>query len=318
MDERRCCVCDRRLAPEEGHRLGARDFCPDHFAAALAATRARWTRSGLLEVAAVAAFVALVGLYGGRGPDGFLPSSGLAGLLLATIPALILTVYVYRQDRIEPEPWGAVLGVFALGALLGHGVATPLVRDVFAVGEWRHLSPWSDVVATLLIVAPLQQLCTYLAVRYSVYLTDEFDEPADGVVYACAAGLGLATAANLDFVIRSESVVPFAAAAHIATVCLIHVAAAAALGYGLGRNRFVGHPRQLWLGSAFALSIVLNGGLKQLAVWSGISGGTFRPWLSLSVAAVAVAAILLAVDLLMARLSLENFEREPDAAKEPS
>jgi RsiW-degrading membrane proteinase PrsW (M82 family) len=184
-----------------------------------------------------------------------------------------------------------------------------VAQDWFGVGDWEHLSPTAGWIASVLVVGTLQQLCAYVAVRYTVYLTDEFDEPADGLVYASAAGLGIATAANVAFVLRNDGVVPLSGAAHIATNCLIHLAAAAALGYGLGRNRFLGHPRQLWLGGAFLLSVLINGGLKQLAVRAGIDGGTFRPWVSLTVAVVVVAIILVAIDALMARLSFENFAK---------
>ena len=51
-----------------------------------------------------------------------------------------------KQDRVEPDPKGYVLGVFALGALLAAGVGQPLIDQVFRVSQWLY----ADTVTTLL------------------------------------------------------------------------------------------------------------------------------------------------------------------------
>src|SRR5262249_37553359 len=142
----------------------------------------------------------------------------------------------------------------------------------------------ASLVATIAVVATLQQLCTYIAVRYTVYLTAEFDEPLDGIVYISAGALGLATALNVEFVVRNEGVLPVAGAATIALSSLVHVAAAAVLGYGLGRARFAAQGGPWWLAASFGLSILVNGGMKHAAWVAGVDGPNFRPWVTLAVA----------------------------------
>ena len=67
-----------------------------------------------------------------------------------------------------------------------------------------HLS-WIDIFVLVsgavgvVATAPL----VYLAVRLSVYHSDEFDEWTDGILYGTAAGLGYATILNIDFIVSS-------------------------------------------------------------------------------------------------------------------
>jgi len=266
---------------------------------------AGWTRWGLIELGLTAGFVALAaqllgGEQGGTGP--------LVGTLLALAPALIWMVYIYRQDRIAPEPWGPVLGVFVLGGLFSLAVAVPVADAVFDVNLWRHQSGTATWVADVCVVATLQQLCIYLAVRYSVYLTSEFDEPVDGVIYASAAGLGMATVLNVAFVVDNDGVLPLAGATLIACTTLVHVTAAAVLGYGLGRARF-GEGGQFWLSLCFVLSVLINGGSGQLVDAVGTDGASFDPWLALAAALGLGAAVLIVSHLMVRRLYL-HAERE--------
>ena len=232
----------------------------------------------------------------------------LVGTALALAPALIWMVYIYRQDRIAPEPWGPVLGVFVLGGLLSLAVATPGAEGVFEVEQWRHQSGTTAWVADVCVIAVLQQLCIYLAVRYSVYLTSEFDEPVDGVIYASAAGLGMATVLNVAFVMDNDGVLPLAGATMIACTTLVHVTASAVLGYGLGRSRF-GRGGQFWLSLCFVLSVLINGGSGQLVDAVGTDGATFDPWLALGAASGLGAAVLIVCHSMVRRLYL-HAERE--------
>ncbi len=135
-----CSVCHQPFPAAEIKRIGARDFCAPHYARATRMVHTRLSRSGLIEVAVAGAFVGAVWIgFGGSG-SGTLPTSVGMGLLLALVPALIWATYVMRQDRIAPEPWGYVLGVFLLGGLLAHAVVQPLANGVFHVDQWGRRS----------------------------------------------------------------------------------------------------------------------------------------------------------------------------------
>ncbi len=305
MSDRFCCVCNKALSPH-ATPLGRRYFCNVHRAMALKSLQFDWTRSGMIEIGLVGLFVSLVGWLGGDGASGALPTSMEVGLLLAVVPTLIWMAYIYRLDRVEPEPWSMVFGVFFAAGLLWHSIGKPVMQDVFQISSWVHHSTVSETVAAVFLVGTLQQLCTYLAVRYTVYLTGEFDDPLDGIVYATAASLGVATLTNIDFVMAGSGVLPLEGATAIATSALINVAAAAVLGYGLGRARFSNAGVQRWIGGAFALSVVTHGGLSRLASIMGIEGRELSPMLTLSVTLVAAVVILLLIDRLMVRLMFES------------
>jgi RsiW-degrading membrane proteinase PrsW (M82 family) len=286
------------------YRLGQRAFCAAHYRQALRAVHRPWWRGALIEIAAVAGFVLAV--YLAMGPEA-IDATFANALWLVLPPAVLLLAWVWRQDWVEPEPPGMVLLVFGMGVLLYEGAVLPLTRDIFSLSEWQHLIPAADWVAAFLVIGALRQACVYAAVRYTVYMTDELDEPADGVVYAGAAGLGLATAQNFHFVLDSEQILPLEGAIYVATTCLVALSASAAVGVGLARRRLRPHPKEMWIALAYVVAVVLDGGLTQLCALAGIDGGDFEPGWSLAVACGGATLLLFAVDYLMSRLSLEAF-----------
>ena len=101
MEKTRCCVCHDFFAPADVKWLGGRSFCTRHHELALEATETNWSRAGLIETALVVGFIGLVSLVFGSEA---LPTSEAMGLALALVPAGLFLLFVYRQDRIEPEP----------------------------------------------------------------------------------------------------------------------------------------------------------------------------------------------------------------------
>jgi hypothetical protein len=119
MAENTCCVCG-----EPGlYSLGKRWFCERHYQTATHERRGAWS-SNLGLIVALVVFVGLVYALDAFLQPVFTPSTLLiTGVVLALIPSAIWLGVFYQQDRLEPEPKGFVLGVFALGALLAAAVA---------------------------------------------------------------------------------------------------------------------------------------------------------------------------------------------------
>ena len=309
MSTLRCCVCSTPVPKPGAKMIGGRAFCETHHKKALASTKAHMSRFGLIETTLAGLFVLLVSITLGGG-DNVLPTSLGTGLILAAVPAVLFLVYIYRQDRIEPEPISIVLGVFVLGGLFAYSVAMPMADHVFEVSTWRNHSPLARLASTVLVVATLQELCKYVVVRYSVYKTDEFDEPADGVIYATAAGLGLATAINVMFVVHSDGLLPVAGATIIVTTTLVHVASGAVLGYGLAHARFGNKHRQRRLAACFAAAVLINGFLTHLTFKVGTNGATFDPWTALTVTLGVGALVLGGTHLMMTRFRQLELDEE--------
>jgi RsiW-degrading membrane proteinase PrsW (M82 family) len=227
----------------------------------------------------------------------------LPALVLVLIPAVIWLVYFYLLDRYEPEPTHYVLSVFLLGALVASPLASWVIHDLFTIERWISISPFSveHVAASILVVGTAQELSKYVVVRYTVYLSDEFDEPADGIVYSTAAGIGFATALNFKYV--SAGVLLGVGAINVTITTLAHACFAGAVGYALGLAKFTPEsgPRQRRLALGLLSAIALNGVfflLQDLVVRPGIA---FKPWRGLVLCGLFTLVVFGVITFLMKR-----------------
>jgi len=238
----------------------------------------------LIEVAAVVVFVALVTLLSRFLPPLSGTSLVLAGTLIAVVPAALWLVAFYRQDRLEPEPKAYILGVFALGVVLALGVGQPLIRNVLQVQDWAGTSLAATLVGLILVTGLVQEFLKYAAVRYGVFNTPEFDHPVDGIIYLATAGLGYATALNVQYIL-SGGVHLGVAAVHVAISTLAHASFAGVMGYFLGRAKFEARG-PFWLPGGLLIAATLNGVVTLALREIPSVGFTINPWLSLGVAAL--------------------------------
>jgi RsiW-degrading membrane proteinase PrsW (M82 family) len=217
-----------------------------------------WT-SGVVEIGGVLAFSALVAFLAWLIKPRF---SGtpliVVGTILALVPATLWMAFFYRQDRLEPEPKRYVIAVFLLGMLLCNAVAIPLVEGLFDVKSWLSTNTWTHIVGSVLVIGMVQEFLKYAAVRYSVYMTPEFDERIDGVVYGTAAGLGFATVLNVNYVIANGGVDLYMGVLRMAVTTLAQASFAGVTGYFLGRAKFEVEP-VWWQTLGVVLAAVLNG-----------------------------------------------------------
>lgn len=274
--------------------------------------RAHVWRDEFLLIGSLVVFVGLVyALDGALRPD-FTPTTLLiTGIFLALVPAMIWLLFFYQQDRLEPEPKHFVLGVFALGALLAAAVGIPLLENVFRVSHWIYADTVTTIAGGILVVGFTQEFLKYAAVRYSIYHSDEFDEPTDGVIYATASGLGYATVLNIQFVVSNGGVDLGAGVIRMAVIALAQAAFSGITGYFLGRAKF--ESEQIWwMPLGITLAAVFNGlfnWLRGLVVQSGVSltGASANPWLGLALAAV-VALGTTGVVLWLVRRNLRSLQ----------
>lgn len=299
MPDNPCCVCGRSASKA----LGQRWFCDEHHQTAMRERPGAW-RSLWGQVIVLVVFVLIVKF----GQDLIKPEFSTAaltitGALLALIPSAIWLGFFYQQDRLEPEPKGHVLGVFALGALLAAALGMPLVENVFRVSKWLYTDAATTILGGILVVGFVQEFLKYAAVRYSVYNSAEFDEATDGVVYATAAGLGYATVLNVQFVVSNGGVDLGAGIIRMAIFALAHASFAGVTGYFLGRAKFESEPLW-WMPTGITLAAVLNGlffWLRGEITQSSSLTGSTNPWLGLALAAVVAIATTGALTWLIRR-----------------
>lgn len=177
---------------------------------------------------------------------------GVVAIALVLIPALLWLFVFFREDALEPEPHQYVVGVFVLGMIAGGGLLTPVLR-VLDVTTWVHAETWVGVLGSVVqgvIIAGV----IWLAVRTTVFPTAEFDERIDGMIYAIAVALGVATADGLALVWASEMRGLAALAATVTVDTLLLVAIGMIVGFALGGMK----PGQM-PGFAVAVSLLGSG-----------------------------------------------------------
>jgi RsiW-degrading membrane proteinase PrsW (M82 family) len=182
-------------------------------------------------------------------------------------------------DRNEREPFGLILGLFAVGFLvvapiagIVNGVAAALLGGGAAAGTL----PLLVVVG----VAPVsEEYLKYLGARTVGYNRAAFTEPVDGMVYGTAVGLGFAALENVTYLISTITEIDagslvFEACAGLSSMqcsittvlpvrafgsTLIHALASGLAGYVLTRRKFASRPDLLpsvaFMGLAAAIAL---------------------------------------------------------------
>lgn len=176
------------------------------------------------------------------GLDRFVPGP-LSAAALAAMPALLWLSSFAVRARQHQAPAHFVAGVAALGLFvtgpLANFILTQAVPPLGLATFARAPLALTNWVYAILVVALIQELCKYAAVRYSAYLAPEFREPADGVVYMMACGIGFSVWINYHrFVDDQVELALGRGMAEAVVTMLAHAAFAAVLGAVMGRARF--------------------------------------------------------------------------------
>ena len=230
----------------------------------------------------------------------------LSALLLAGIPALLWLSYFYAQDRHEEAPKGHVLGTFLLGAFVAGPSAAFIIE--LSAGSFAPLPGFSVLaperwVYAIAIVGIAQELGKYLVVRYTLYVSAEFDEPIDGIVYLTAAGLGFATYQSYRFLQSTGGEIYLSAgAAQCVVTALAHASFAAVMGFALGRAKFPpggrSH-RSTTLVIGLLAAALLNGWFAMIMDALSVQGLSSSPWRRVFFSFGFAAGVFLVTALLM-------------------
>src|SRR4051812_14863773 len=223
----------------------------------------------------------------------------LLAALMAGIPAVLWLGFFYLMDRHEPEPKQLVVGVCVLGAL----IAAPLADFVQFQAvppialEIHGLSALSvdRFIYAVLIAGLAQEMCKYAVVRYTIYMSREFDEPMDGIVYMMACGTGFAVWVNYHRLSgQGHQVYLSTGAAQAVVTTLAHASFAGALGYVMGRAKFSRRSapvRGVLLMLGLLGAAALNGQFALVKNWIETEGMKQHPWRGVGYAAACASAV---------------------------
>jgi protease PrsW len=240
-------------------------------------------------------------------------------VVMAAIPAVFWLGFFYLMDRHEPEPKALVVGVCVLGALIAAPLSDfVLYQTVPPVAlEVHGLSAWSAdrLVYAILVQGLAQEVCKYASVRYTVYLSREFDEPMDGIVYMMACGTGFAVWVNYHTLGKQgHSVILSTAAAQAVVITLAHASSAGALGYVMGRAKFSRRSapvRGILLLLGLLGAAALNGQFAIVASWARQSEMAQHPWRGIAYAALCATGVFAVIWLVSQRLLRSSPFRRP-------
>lgn len=306
-DKVTCCVCGEVLSPPY-KTINGRAYCERHYAAVNRPNVGAW-QAGLVQILGVAAISALVALLASLLP----PLQGapliVAGLIIALVPTALWLVFFYRQDRLEPEPKVNIFQVFLLAFLLTDVFGVRLIRDWVRVPEWAPQSTLTSLLASILVLGFTYQTIAYLAVRATVYPTEEFDERMDGIVYGTVAGLGVATLLNLRYILDNEGVALAAGSVRVATTTLALASFSGLMGYFMAGAKFEAKP-VWWIPLGVALAAILNGLFSWLISEVSATGLTVDPLRSLVLGLIVALAVFAVLIWLMGRVTRVAIRRE--------
>lgn len=158
----------------------------------------------------------------------------ILNLALATLPGVVIAVYIYYKDIHEKEPHKYLIWCFLFGAL---STLPAIWLEEWGASLGYDVSP--NIVTTaifaFIVVAGSEELVKFVFLRGYIYNKSEFNEPLDGIVYAVMIGMGFATLENILYamnygiqttIIRAFTAVP------------AHAAFAVIMGYYVGLAKF--------------------------------------------------------------------------------
>jgi RsiW-degrading membrane proteinase PrsW (M82 family) len=270
--------------------------------------------AGLVGFVLIAWLVELV-----AGIDRAVHLGPLLAAIMSGIPAVFWLGFFYLMDRHEPEPKQLVIGVSVLGMLIAGPLADFVQYQAVPTlaFEMHGIKPFDidRVIYAVLVAGLAQEMCKYAVVRYTVYLSREFDEPMDGIVYMMACGTGFAVWINYHRLSgQGHSVHLSTAAAQAVVTTLAHASFAGVLGAVMGHAKFSRRSapvRGLFLMLGLLGAALVNGQYAVVEAWVIPSALTQHPWRGIGYAALCASGIFAVIWFVSQRLlATSPFRRE--------
>lgn len=229
---------------------------------------------------------------------------------MAAIPAVLWLGFFYLMDRHEPEPKQLVAGVCVLGALVAGPLADfvqyQAVPPVALAAPGLSAFSLDRVIHAVLVVGLSQEMCKYAVVRYTIYMSREFDEPMDGIVYMMACGTGFAVWVNYHQLSgQNHEIYLSIGAAQAVVTTLAHASFAGLLGYVMGRAKFSRRSapiRGILIMLGLLGAAAFNGQFTLVENWVLQRGLAQHPWYGVGYAALCASAMFGIIWLVSQRL----------------
>lgn len=122
---------------------------------------------------------------------------------LALLPAIVLVIWIYRQDRVEKEPKGLLRKVFLWGALS----VIPAVILEMLLEEVLLVFVDADTLSYLALenfigIALVEEYCKMKAAKKAAWRHPAFNYRFDAIVYCVTSALGFAAIENVFYCVE--------------------------------------------------------------------------------------------------------------------
>ncbi|MGI5887915.1 MAG: PrsW family intramembrane metalloprotease [Oscillospiraceae bacterium] len=157
-------------------------------------------------------------------------------VVAAVLPAVILLVFIYKQDKIEKEPGPLLLSLLFMGVL---SALASIVLETIGETVLNQLldesNPYYTLLLAFLVVAAVEEGMKMLFLRLRTWRSPFFNYRFDGIVYAVFVSLGFAAFENIEYVFGYGLSVAFSRA-----VLSIpgHMGFAVVMGFFYGRAKW--------------------------------------------------------------------------------
>ncbi len=164
--------------------------------------------------------------------------------------ALFWLRWFRKKDKYEKEPERLIFLAFVAGVLAT--VPSVLLESFLRLSGERSTVVLRYLFFSFLWVAIVEEFFKYLAVRLTVYRTNDFNEVMDGMIYMVSAALGFAATENMGYMLGFGYSVGFPRAI---LSYLAHISFSAILGFYMGKAKVEGKKNLMWVGFIFAVSL---------------------------------------------------------------
>lgn len=194
----------------------------------------------------------------------------------SVLPGVLWLIFFYYQDEHEKEPLKLLIGVFILSAIAASGFAYPLEQFFKKESELLDRSNLSVWVNAVCVLAVCQEFTKFLVLKHVIYNHKEFNEPADGIIYGAATGLGFAAMYNFLYLNSLESLNMDIVPIRIIEFYLISAAFSGVMGYFFSQAKFNSQNPERTLSIGFLVSCILNGSVVFIA--NKLHGIDYNAW----------------------------------------
>lgn len=231
----------------------------------------------------------------------------------ALLPVLILLYFIYRKDKLQPEPLGRLVWTFFVGCLC----VIPASLMELVLTPFAPSDPVTGGLFTGYAVAGFsEELCKLLLLLWVVWKSPYFDEYFDGIVYAVFLSLGFACVENIMYVFSGDDPMAVALTRGLLAVPA-HFLFAVIMGYHLALAKFDLPKRRTHLFHALLYPVLLHGTYDALLMVSSTlsEGSADETTIGLAMAGILM-IVFLVFDVMMWRWGMKRIKRLQERSKE--